>query len=614
MVFARYFMSTLLPLELNCPFSDCRVRLSSVDLVQEHIAARHSDEFDIYSPSVEMYLGQIEALMREDKIFRSLFSLATTITDEYASEPDGSCSVHECGNDGECILDIATMDGVQVLTDMFTSEVATFTIRCAQARSQLSASVATTESPNSAPNNLSMRRVTLSSPEVDHNSIEVRLKEAMDSVRIKAQKLRSELKVCTNQVCALAMYTTNTANVRAKCIEHVGQSFNGDFKSLYTGKSMLSVLKTTGKDYTAVVKKLGAHRPTSMRLETSRIAAAQYRHVGRSRQERQKAQKQSQASHSLANVSRSWQAQASSRGEEETQEQYCDRRWQELSRCSNPELSDLQDYEQCPAAAVVLWYKQANLRTRHEPPACVTEDVIMLHGLNLMEFDSWTDSDMKILQACKTFNTIVHDAHWLQVAADLMHMCDNGYHEISMEGASGGSQMARSEVSRNNRVLYRQLRVKILSRVRLWCRQDINVDTCSSSSGQQSHNLSSSFVAKHRTYQAQVLQHLEECERDAGRLNAARPSPDVNHDHTVDGEMFANYTYVLESLQSHGAQYHDVFSSSDQISRDHLDNMITECLHRRFPLEYRNLPMTSVFQIKITCQTLCLSLTVPNCP
>ena len=144
-----------------------------------HIAARHSDEFDIYSPSVEMYLGQIEALMREDKIFRSLFSLATTITDEYASEPDGSCSVHECGNDGECILDIATMDGVQVLTDMFTSEVATFTIRCAQARSQLSASVATTESPNSAPNNLSMRRVTLSSPEVDHNSIEVRLKEAM---------------------------------------------------------------------------------------------------------------------------------------------------------------------------------------------------------------------------------------------------------------------------------------------------------------------------------------------------------------------------------------------------------------------------------------------------
>jgi len=210
-VFARYFMSTPRPLELNCPFSDCRVRLLSVDLVQEHIAARHSDEFDIYSPSVEMYLGQIEALMREDKIFRSLFSLATTITDEYASEPDGSCSVHECGNDGECILDIATMDGVQVLTDMFTSEVATFTIRCAQARSQLSASVATTESPNSAPNNLSMRRVTLSSPEVDHNSIEVRLKEAMDSVRIKAQKLRSELKVCTNQVCALAMYSTNTA-------------------------------------------------------------------------------------------------------------------------------------------------------------------------------------------------------------------------------------------------------------------------------------------------------------------------------------------------------------------------------------------------------------------
>ena len=110
MVFARYFMSTPRPLELNCPFSDCRVRLSSVDLVQEHIAARHSDEFDIYSPSVEMYLGQIEALMREDKIFRSLFSLATTITDEYASEPDGSCSVHECGNDGECILDIATME------------------------------------------------------------------------------------------------------------------------------------------------------------------------------------------------------------------------------------------------------------------------------------------------------------------------------------------------------------------------------------------------------------------------------------------------------------------------------------------------------------------------
>ena len=196
-------MSTPLSFALNCPFRDCPVRLSSVDIVQEHIAHCHSDEFDFYSPSVEMYLGQIEALMHEDKKFRSLFSLATTITDEHASEPDGSCSVHECGNDGECILDIATMDGVQVLTDLFTSEGATFSIRCSQARSQLSASAATTESPNSVPNNVSTRRVTLSSPEVDHNSIEVRLKEAMDSVRIKAQKLRSELKVCTNQVCAL---------------------------------------------------------------------------------------------------------------------------------------------------------------------------------------------------------------------------------------------------------------------------------------------------------------------------------------------------------------------------------------------------------------------------
>ena len=87
-------MSTPRPLQLNCPFSDCRVRLLSVDLVQEHIAARHSDEFDIYSPSVEMYLGQIEALMREDKIFRSLFSLATTITDEPRPENSARRAPH----------------------------------------------------------------------------------------------------------------------------------------------------------------------------------------------------------------------------------------------------------------------------------------------------------------------------------------------------------------------------------------------------------------------------------------------------------------------------------------------------------------------------------------
>ena len=463
-------MSTRQPFELNCPFSDCCVRLPSVNAVEEHIALCHSDEFHIYSPSVEKYLGQIQSLIHYDKRFQSLYSLATTITaDEHACESDGSCSVHHCGIDGECILDNATLDGVQILTDMCTSDpyFGSFSIRCAQTRSQLSTSAATTVSPNSAPNNVTMRRVILSSPQVDDSSIEQHLKEEMDSVRIRAQKLRKELTRSTNQVCGLAIYSTNASHVRDKCIEHVGQSFNGNFKFLYTGKSRLCVLKTTAKDYSAVVKKLGAHRPTSMLVRASRIAAALHRHHGRSRQERQKAQKQSQASHSLANVSRSWQAEASSRGEEETQEQYCDRRWQELSRCSNPELSDLQDDEQCPAAAVVLWYKQANLRTRHEPPACVTEDVIMLHGLNLMEFDSWTDSDMKILQACKTFNTIVHDAHWLQVAADLMHMCDNGYHEISMEGASGGSQMARSEVSRNNRALYRQLRVKILSRVRL---------------------------------------------------------------------------------------------------------------------------------------------------
>ena len=157
-------MSTRRPFELNCPFSDCCVRLPSVNAVEEHIALCHSDEFHIYSPSVEKYLGQIESLIHYDKRFQSLYSLATTITaDEHACESDGSCSVHHCGIDGECILDNATLDGVQILTDMFTSDpyFGSFSIRCAQTRSQLSTSAATTVSPNSAPNNVTMRRVIL---------------------------------------------------------------------------------------------------------------------------------------------------------------------------------------------------------------------------------------------------------------------------------------------------------------------------------------------------------------------------------------------------------------------------------------------------------------------
>lgn len=377
-------------------------------------------------PPVIQYQNKIRELIDQDKMFCGIFALAESLmADPQFCTDDGSCLVHRCTEDGQCILDANVTQGLHVLKKNSSADV-TYILRCEIQKARLSAPVAASSSLNDSSY---VSHLTLTSSQCNLQEIYVQLGSILRASREMAKTIQRELKEYSNADIILATNMAETSGLLYMINQHVGPKCNSSFKKLYEGRSELSVLRKTEKVYKAMLRRLRSPTP-AMLARQSATTESQRKGVKAKKQRRQLAEKQAKASKNVSIGNRSWKQQAPARREDETPEQYCKRRMEELKHCTNPQPIDVQDYEKAPAAALVLFHMKAGLPTRHDPPACLTEDVLMLHRLNIFEFDDWSDSDVAILQSWKTLSTLVQEAKWLQTAADLWHILNT---RVAME-------------------------------------------------------------------------------------------------------------------------------------------------------------------------------------
>ena len=361
---------------------------------------------------VQEYETKLRALIDQDKMFSVVFALAESLmADPQPCASDGSCLAHRRTETGECILDTNVMQGVQALQENSSPGV-TYTLLCEVKEPQLSASVVATGS---------VCHLTLTSPQLDLEGIYQHLGDALRQSRDQAKKLQTELKQYNHQVFLSVAHMAQSSGLKDKINQHLEPDYSLNFKTLYQQrKPKLCVLSKTQKDYNAMLSKLRSPS-AAMLARQARHTETLRRSYKNKKQQRQQAKNHDKALRNLAISNRTYKKQAPTRREDETQEQYCSRRLQELKHCSNPQPVDVQDFEKSPAAALVAFYMKSRLPPRHEPPACLTEDVLMVHDANVFDCKEWADSDIEIFQAFKTLSTIAQEGKWLQTAADLRY-------------------------------------------------------------------------------------------------------------------------------------------------------------------------------------------------
>ena len=360
---------------------------------------------------VQEYETKLRALIDQDKMFSVIFALAESLmADPQPCASDGSCLAHRRTETGECMLDTNVMQGVQALQENSSPGV-TYTLRCEVKEPQLSASVVATGS---------VCHLTLTSPQLDLEGIYQHLGDALRQSRDQAKKLQTELNQYTNQVILSVREMAKPSGLQDKINQHLGKDFNSSFKTLYQERKPKLCVLSNQKDYSAMLSKLRSPS-AAMLARQARNTESLRRSYQNKKKQRQQAKNHDKALRNLAISNRTYKKQAPTRREDETQEQYCSRRLQELKHCSNPQPVDVQDFEKSPAAALVAFYMKSRLPPRHEPPACLTEDVLMVHDANVFDCKEWADSDIEIFQAFKTLSTIAQEGKWLQTAADLRY-------------------------------------------------------------------------------------------------------------------------------------------------------------------------------------------------
>ena len=101
----------------------------------------------------------------------------------------------------------------------------------------------------------------------------------------------------------------------------------------------------------------------------------------------------------------------------ETVDEYHNRRYSELKNCPHPTPKDILDADQDPTAALVKFYMKSNLDPRHDPPLALQNNRLVLFGLNIMKWASWSDSVIQVLRSMDTFSRILQEGQELRAAA-----------------------------------------------------------------------------------------------------------------------------------------------------------------------------------------------------
>ena len=373
--------------------------------------------------TIQEYQGKIYELLDQNRIFNGILVLAQNLTSEgQACNVEGGCEMHQRRSNGVCIIPDNVVQGVQIFHEHVLAEER-ITLECRIRQSDDGATVS---------------GLHLASDSDSMSENYMHFGELLATSRAKAKSLQTELNDASSygkEVLLCAPYMENClqlaqylAQVRAdacgdRAAGHVVSASvqQHDVRDLFKPrKPLLLVLSIAQADFHKMCRKLRFSTAGTRAIRTQ-TAARRYRFDASLRASKQAVHKHSKTDEHFVMQQRSWKKQTPSRAAYETAEQYCQRRFEELKTNPNPQLSDVVDYENNPAAALVVWYLKSNLATRHEPPACFTTDIFMLHQSNLYDFDRWSDTDLNVIRVYNVLASLVAQAKWLRIAAECRH-------------------------------------------------------------------------------------------------------------------------------------------------------------------------------------------------
>ena len=388
-----------------------------------HVLSSHAEKHAEMKDTIHEYQGKIYELLDQNRIFNGIFVLAQSLTSEtQACNVEGGCEMHQRGSNGVCIIPDNVVQGVEIFHEHVSPEKR-ITLECRIRQLDDGATVS---------------GLHLASDSDSMSENYMHFGELLATSRAKAKSLQTELNDARSygkEICLCAPYMENCSQL-AQCLAQAHAGVSGDraaeqgvsasvqqpeVRDLYKPrKPLLLVLSIAQTDFHKMCRKLGFSTAGTRAIRTQ-TAARNYRFNASLRASKQAVHKHSKTDEHLVMQQRSWKKQTPSRAAYETAEQYCQRRFEELKVNPNPQLSDVVDYENNPAAALVVWYLKSNLATRHEPPACFTTDIFMLLQSNLYDFDRWSDTDLNVIRVYNVLASLVAQAKWLRIAAECRH-------------------------------------------------------------------------------------------------------------------------------------------------------------------------------------------------
>ena len=161
-------------------------------------------------------------------------------------------------------------------------------------------------------------------------------------------------------------------------------------------------------------------------------------------------------------------------------------------------------------------------------------------------------------------------------------MADDAPHEDVIMQSEASFIESPPEISSQDVVLYKKLRVRFFMRLQQWYKDGKSLHKERPSLKDQN---SLQLLDRHIAFQDNFSKYVEYCQKDPDGCDvlepgSAYPWPDPSSNDTVDGEILSNLMFVSECLRSTCQQYHAVLNPDRRVSRDELRKMISECLYR----------------------------------
>ena len=149
-------------------------------------------------------------------------------------------------------------------------------------------------------------------------------------------------------------------------------------------------------------------------------------------------------------------------------------------------------------------------------------------------------------------------------------MADDAPHEDVIMQSEASFIESPPEISSQDVVLYKKLRVRFFMRLQQWYKDGKSLHKERPSLKDQN---SLQLLDRHIVFKDNFSKYVEYCQQDPDGCDVLEPGSaypwhDPSSNDTVDGEILSNLMFVSECLRSTCQQYHAVLNPDRRVSRD----------------------------------------------